>query len=158
MNCFTALASSFWETSVDLHLLDFGEHGVARRCEFVGIRNSAHAKQSRIAGAVGPGIHGIDHARLFADFLVKPRAAAAAEQDGQHVKNRHVGMAQFGDVPGEMEVPEFDGGFFDDLARGGLPGFLRAALLGGAALPWPWHRPRGICGATSSFFTSPATT
>src|SRR5947208_1275987 len=48
-----------------------------------------------------------------------------SKQGGQHVKNRHVGMAQLRNVPGKMKVADFYRGFFDNLTRGGLSWFFR---------------------------------
>ena len=47
------------------------------------------------------------------------------QQGGQKVQGGQVGMAQIGNVPGQVKVGQFDGGFLDDFARGGL------ARLGG---------------------------
>ena len=64
------------------------------------------------------------HALRFAHLLIKPRTASVAQQHGQHVQHRQVGMTDFGDVPGKMKMREFNRRFFDDFPRRGLFGFL----------------------------------
>ena len=59
-----------------LHLLDFLQHGVARGEELVRVHHRAQAEQAGLAGAVGPGLEGVDQALLLAHRLVKARAAA----------------------------------------------------------------------------------
>ena len=107
------------------HPLDFGEHGGAGGVVFVGFHDGAHAEQSRVAGAVGPGVDGVHETLFLANLLIEPRAASAAEQRGEHVENRNVRMAQFRDVPGEVEVAHFDRRLLGDFACGDLFRFRR---------------------------------
>jgi len=44
------------------------------------------------------------HALFLAKLLETARAAPVAEQHGEHVEHRHVGMADVRDVPTEMHV------------------------------------------------------
>ncbi len=76
--------------------------------------------KSGAAGIVSPRVGVMHEALTFAHLLIQARTATAAEQHGEHVEHRHVGMAQFGDVPREMQMAEFDGRFLDDFARRGL--------------------------------------
>src|SRR5882757_5512795 len=48
-----------------------------------------------------------------------------AEQCGQDIENRHIGMTQFRNVPGKMKMADFYWSFFDNLAEGRLPWLLR---------------------------------
>ena len=104
--------------------LDLLKHGVAGGGELIRIHDGADAEQSRIAGAVGPGVDVMGDAFLFANFLIQARAAAVAEQNREDIQRGDIGMAQLGDVPGKMHVAHFDGRFLDDFARGGLDRFL----------------------------------
>ena len=108
-----------------LHFFNLGQHRVTRRGEFVRVHDGAHAEQTRIAGAVSPRVHVVDDALFLADLLVEARTAAATEQNGEHVERRHIGMPQFGNVPGKMKMTEFNGRFLDDFTRCGLLRFFR---------------------------------
>ncbi|OQB90234.1 MAG: hypothetical protein BWX84_02011 [Verrucomicrobia bacterium ADurb.Bin118] len=61
----------------------------------------------------------------FADALKQTRTAPAAQHHGQDVQGRDVGMAQLGNVPGKMQVPQFHRGFLYDFPGRRLPGFRR---------------------------------
>ena len=65
----------------------------------------------------------MDETGFFTDLLEEAGAAAAAEQYGENIQDGDVGVAQFGDVPGKMDMAQFDGRFLDDFARGHLARF-----------------------------------
>ena len=108
---------------VGFYLFDFGEQGGAGGLKLFAIHHGADAEEAGQAGAVGPGIHVMDEAGFFAHLLEKAGAAAAAEQHGEDIQDGDIGMAQFRDVPGKMDMAEFHGRFLDDFARGHLARF-----------------------------------
>ena len=84
------------------------------------------------AGTVSPRVDVMHDALAFAHLLIEARTASAAEQHGKHVQHRHIRMAQFGNVPGEMQMAQFDGRFLDDFARRGLLRFGGRTMGGNA--------------------------
>jgi hypothetical protein len=157
MNCLTAFCSSRRTRTCRFHLFNFGEHRVARGGKFIRVHNGAHAEQARHCRDVSPRVHVMHDALPLAHLLEKPRTASAAEQHGQHVQRRHVGMAEFRDVPGEMKMAEFDGRFLDDFARRGLLRFLGQYDRRHRRAPWFFV---GGADLRDDFvvFTSPTTT
>ncbi len=125
------------------YFFDFGEHRVACGGEFVRVHNCAHAEKSCAARIVSPRVNVMDEALTLAHLLIQARAASAAEQNRKHVKNRNVGMAEFGNVPREMQMAEFDGRFLDDFARRSLFWF------GGQII---WRQRAGFCFFVGGFY------
>ena len=62
----------------------------------------------------------MNNAQLLPHFLIKTRAASAAKQNSQHVEQRNISVTDVRDVPREVHMTEFDGGFLDDFTRGSL--------------------------------------
>jgi len=72
--------------------------------EFVRLNHGTHPKETGITGSVGPGIDGVDESFFLAHLLEQTRAAARTEQCRQHIEQRHIRMAQVGNVPAKMKM------------------------------------------------------
>src|SRR5580698_5950787 len=96
------------------YFFNFCQNRIARSLKFIAVHYSADAEKSRQTGAVSPRIHMMNHALLFAHLLEEARTASTAEQNGEHIQHRYIGVAQFRDMPGKMDMTQFHRRFLDD--------------------------------------------
>ena len=87
------------------------------------IAHTAHAEEPAQARGVNPCADRVREGGALADRLIETRTAAAAQQRGEHVQHRHVGVRQVGDVPAQVEVRMLDRSQLQLLARRHLSGF-----------------------------------
>ncbi len=73
----------------------------------VGIEHGVDAEEPGLPRRVAPRVDGMHEREVFAQPLVKPRTASAAEHDGGHIERGHVGMRSGGHVPREVQAREF---------------------------------------------------
>ena len=158
MNCLTTLASSAAGTGLSCTRRTSASRASRAGMNLCRVHDGAHAEQALVAGGVSPGVGGGDQSLFLAHLAKETGTAAVAQQRGENVQGGHVGMADIGDVPGEMKMGQFDGGFLDDFARGGLARFARAGPWGRGPWLWLWRRPAGFAPATSAGWMSPTTT
>ena len=61
-------------------------------------------EQTGIQGRVGGGVDPVDEAELLLHALHQPAALAFAENEGEQIEQRCIGMAEFDGAPGEVET------------------------------------------------------
>ena len=123
-NCFFALASSASEIRPARIRFQFFKQGASRGCIIISIQRRADPEQPRIARAVGPGVGGMHDSLGFAHVLIEAGASPGPEHRCQHIQQRHVRVPEGGDMPGQVEIAQFDGSFLHDFARRNLRRFL----------------------------------
>src|SRR5262245_32594439 len=67
----------------------------------------------------------MNQASGIADFLVETRTAPLTEQYRENLEPRQIWMAEFRDMPSQVEIAHLDRSLFNDFSSGGLLGLLR---------------------------------
>ena len=105
--------------------IDDFQHSLRGFGAFVRVAEEVDAEESHLSGHVGISRDVVDEVPLLAQLKMQRRAASAAQDSGEHVERRGVGVGDGRDVPDEGTTRQFGLEFLVRLTASELRGFVR---------------------------------